>query len=224
MIAPSQKRIAVIGAGSAGLTAACLLNEKHDVTVFEKNDYSGGHTRTLTVDDREGRAVNVDTGFIVMNHRNYPLFTRLLERLDVELADSDMSFSFSCEQSGYAYAGTNARSLFAKTSNIFNREHWKMLSDITRFNGAARVDLEEGRVKNETLGDYIQRGGYGKSFAEHYLLPMGSAIWSAPVAQLEDFPAEPFIQFFNNHGLLTLKDRPQWRYVRGGSKTYVQKI
>lgn len=217
-------RIAVIGGGVAGLTTAYLLDRKHRVTLFERNNYAGGHTRTITVPEGPDAGTPVDTGFIVMNDKNYPLFTRLLDRLGVERRDSDMSFSYACERSGYAYAGSNFKTLFARKSNFLRGGHWSMIRDIIRFNKRAKEDLMDGAIADCTLGDYVGQQKFGKPFQQNYLLAMGSAIWSAPLQKVEEFPAEPFINFFFNHGLLNIKDRPQWKYVAGGSQTYVRKI
>jgi predicted NAD/FAD-binding protein len=219
---PHSHRVAVIGAGVAGLTVAWLLQRKYRVDLYDKNDYPGGHTRTIEVPDGPDAGTPVDTGFIVMNERNYPLLTRLFQLLDVPTGKSDMSFSYSEERTGYAYAGTNARSLFARSSNLLNPRHWNMLRDILRFNKASLADLEGGRLSGITLGDYLAHGGYGSYFTERYLLPMGSAIWSSPGGSITEFPAEAFIHFFYNHGLLSLNDRPQWKYVIGGSRQYVR--
>ena len=175
--------IGVIGAGVAGLTAAWLLNRRHRVQLFEKNNYLGGHTRTLTVPDGPDAGTPVDTGFIVMNHRNYPLLTRILEQLEVPLADSCMSFSYHCQKTGYAYSGTGLGGLFAKPGNAVKPAHWKMLKDIYRFGSEARQELLEGKVNGDTLKEYLDKNQYSKPFAEHYLLPMGSAIWSSPLAE-----------------------------------------
>lgn len=218
------QRIAVIGGGVAGLTTAWLLNRRHEVELFERNDYAGGHTRTVVVPEGPDAGTPVDTGFIVMNQRNYPLFTRMLQQLGAESRDSEMSFSYSCEQSGYAYAGTNVRTLFAQARNMWNAQHWKMIADIIRFNRQARTELLNGTLNGHTLSEYLDENGYGKAFAHHYLFAMGSAIWSSPHADIGAFPVKAFIDFFSNHGLLSLHDRPQWKYVLGGSRQYVKAI
>ncbi|MCB9799983.1 MAG: FAD-dependent oxidoreductase [Candidatus Omnitrophica bacterium] len=217
-------KIAVIGSGVAGLTAAYLLNKKHQVTLYEKNNYLGGHTNTLVIEEGPDAGTPVDTGFIVFNHRNYPLFTKLLSELDVQAADSDMSFSFSREKDHFAYSSYVPRGLFACRRNFFNPFFFRMITDILKFNRSAAEDLRTGKLRNISLGDYLKAGGYGKGFMHHYLIPTGAAIWSTPFEEMFNFPAESFIQFFDNHGLLSLKNRPQWKYIFGGSQTYVRKI
>jgi predicted NAD/FAD-binding protein len=224
MIVPEQQKIAVVGAGVAGLTAAWLLSGKYKVTLYEKNDYAGGHTRTIRVPDGSDAGTPVDTGFIVMNERNYPLLTRLLDRLQVERRNTDMSFAYSCERSGYTYAGSNLKTLFAQKRNLLNAGHWGMIKDILKFNQVATTELQNGRINGDTLGDYIGRHRLGTAFRDHYLYAMGSAIWSAPARDVANFPAQPFVHFFHNHGLLGLKNRPQWQYVKGGSRTYVERM
>ena len=214
--------LAVIGAGVAGLTAAWLLQHKHKVDLFDGNAYAGGHSRTVIVPNGPDKGTPIDTGFIVMNHRNYPLFCELLNKLSIRTGESDMSFSFHCERSGYAYAGSSLNTLFAQRRNLMQPSHWHMIRDILKFNRIAWHDLENGYDRKETLGEYVKRHRFGRPFATRYLYPMGSAIWSSPGRHIKHFPSRAFLQFFRNHGLLTLKNRPQWRYVAGGSKTYVR--
>ena len=216
-----RQRIAVVGSGVAGLTAAWLLSRRHEVTLLERDPRVGGHTRTLKVPDGPDRGTPVDTGFIVMNHRNYPLFTRVLEQLRVELRDSDMSFSWHDPASGFAWCGTNLRGLFATPSSLLSPAHWGMIRDILRFNRQADADLAAGIPSSTTLGDYVRRHALGAAFRDRYLYAMGSAIWSSPPDGLDAFPARAFLHFFKNHGLLSVNDRPQWRYVAGGSTTYI---
>ncbi len=219
-----RPRVAVIGSGVAGMTSAWMLRKKCDVEVFDPNHYAGGHTRTIPVPEPSGAVTPVDMGFIVMNHRNYPLFTKLLEALDVSLADSDMSFSFHEKQSGYAYCGSNLRGLFATPANLFSAKHWSMLKNVMRFNRDALAALEDSSADTISLGDFLDKGHYGTAFEERYLLPMGAAIWSTPLTDIRSFPAAALFRFFVNHGLLSIGDRPQWRYVVGGSQTYMNAI
>lgn len=215
------KRIAVVGCGVAGLTAGWLLSRKHSVQFFEKNNYAGGHTRTLTVPTGPDAGTPVDTGFIVMNHRNYPLFSEVLRQLDVELGDSSMSFSYEDQANGYAYAGNRIRNLLPSATYLAKLDHLKFLRDLWRFAKIGYRDLQAGSLAGETLGDYCTRRKFSQAFLHNYLYPMGAAIWSSPILQMQDFPAEPYLHFLENHGLLRLTNRPQWRYVKGGSKTYV---
>lgn len=218
------KKIAVIGTGVAGLTAAYILRQRHNITLFERNDYAGGHTHTIILPEGPDAGTPVDTGFIVMNHRNYPLFTRLLNKLDVELRDSDMSFSFYDQKSGLQYSGSNLNGLFAQRRNIINPRFLKMLLDIKRFFSEARAQLNEPELEVITLGDFLKAGNYSDAFINDHIIPMGAAIWSTPCNRMLEFPAASFLRFFNNHGLLSIKDRPQWRTVKGGSHQYVKKI
>jgi predicted NAD/FAD-binding protein len=216
------RRVAVIGSGISGLTTAWLLSPRHRVVLFEKEGRLGGHTRTLVLPAGPDQGTPVDTGFIVMNHRNYPLFTRLLAALKVDLEDSDMSFSFHDPAKGFAWSGTNLRSVFATPSSLFSVNHWGMIRDILRFNREASNDLAAACLGDMTLGEYVAGKGYGRAFQERYLFAMGAAIWSCPASQAARFPAEAYLNFFRNHGLLGIRDRPQWRFVKGGSQAYLQ--
>jgi predicted NAD/FAD-binding protein len=216
--------IAVVGAGVAGLAAAYLLARRHRVTIFEKNNYAGGHTHTIVLDKGADAGTPIDTGFIVMNDRNYPLLTKLFAQLGVSLRNSDMSFGYHCEQTGLQYAGSDLNSLFAQRRNLCDPRFWGMIRDLLRFYKSARNDLHGQRLSDITMGAYLRRGGYGAFFVQHHLLPMGSAIWSTSKTKMLEFPAAAFVRFFENHGLLALKDRPQWKTVVGGSHTYVQRL
>ena len=216
------QKIAVVGCGVAGLTAAWLLSRKHEVHLFEKNDYAGGHTRTLKIPDGPDADVPVDTGFIVMNHRNYPLFTRVLEQLDVALEDSSMTFSYFDEESGYGYAGNRLSTLFPSLAYFFKPKHWSLINDLRRFAKIGYRDLNSGYLQGKSLGEYFTERGFGEAFLNCYLYPMGAAIWSSPIEEMHKFPAEPYLHFLENHGLLRLTNRPQWRYVKGGSRSYVR--
>lgn len=219
-----RQRIAVIGAGVSGLTAAWLLAEKHDVQVFEAADYAGGHTNTEQV-EAGGRTWPVNTGFIVFNDWTYPNFIKLMDRLGVASEVSDMSFSVDCSNTGLQYNGTSLNTLFAQRRNLFNLPFLKMVREILRFNKETRADLNTGAISNEeTLGEYLNRNGYSRYFRNYYIVPMGAAIWSAPEIVLEQFPIRFFLQFFNNHGMLSVDDRPTWRVISGGSAQYVSKM
>ncbi len=214
-----MKRIAVIGGGVSGIVASYLLDEEYDVTLYEKNDYIGGHTHTITVNPT--LPLNVDTGFIVYNERTYPNFIKFLNELGVMTQESDMSFSYYDEFSGRHYAGTGVNGLFSTRKHMIKPAFHRMLLDIYRFGKKAIEDLDEGRIGFQSLGDYVNQKRYSSTFVEEYLKPMGAAIWSTPAGSILDFPARNFLVFFRNHGLLELRNRPTWRTVQGGSQRYV---
>ncbi len=219
-----RQRIAIIGAGVSGLTAAWLLAGKHDVELFEAGNYAGGHTNTRMV-EAGGRQWPVNTGFIVFNDWTYPNFIKLMERLDVPYEASDMSFSVDCSSSGLQYNGTSLNTLFAQRRNLVNLPFLRMIREILRFNRETREQLANGDINDsETLGDYLNRNRYSRFFRNYYIVPMGAAIWSAPEIVLEQFPVRFFLQFFNNHGMLSVDDRPTWRVISGGSARYVERM
>ncbi len=220
----SPLNIAVIGSGVAGLTAAHILQRRHRVTLFEKNGRLGGHTNTVVIPDGPDAGTPVDTGFIVMNHRNYPLLTRLFEQLGVELRDGNMSFGYHDRPSNLQYCGNGLGGLFAQRANLVKPSFLRMVRDVARFYKTAERDLTEHNLIDESLGDYLKRHSFGTEFIEHHLIPMGSAIWSTPCEQMMGFPAQSFLQFFHNHGLLSIKDRPQWKTVVGGSGDYIARM
>lgn len=214
--------IAVVGGGVAGITAAYLLQRHHRVTLYEKNEYIGGHTHTITIPDGPDAGTPVDTGFIVLNDRTYPRFNRLLEQLEVPIQASEMSFSYYCEQSGFQYASRNVNSLFARRRNLFDIGYLRLLLDIPRFNRTARRELALGSLTSLTLGRFLEKYRFNNRFREQYILPMAAAIWSSPDDDVADFPMETFARFFSNHGLLNVSDQPQWYVVKGGSHTYIK--
>ncbi|WP_175253051.1 NAD(P)/FAD-dependent oxidoreductase [Pseudomonas sp. BMW13] len=214
-------KIAIVGSGIAGLTCAYLLNRKHDIQVFEASDWIGGHTHTVDV-QVEGRRYAIDTGFIVFNNWTYPNFIRLLGQVGVAFKPTEMSFSVSDPSSGVEYNGHDLNSLFAQRSNLWSPAFWGMLRDILRFNRQSLDDLASDRIDADTtLGQYLQRNGYGRRFIEHYIVPMGSAIWSMSLADMLGFPLQFFVRFCKNHGLLSVSDRPTWQVIEGGSRSYV---
>lgn len=215
------QRIAVIGSGIAGLGAAWLLGRRHRVTLFERELRLGGHSNTVEVDD-DGRRLAVDTGFIVYNELNYPNLTGLFATLGVPTQASDMSFAASVD--GVEYAGDSLATLFAQRRRLLDPLHWRMLFDITRFNREARAALAAGALGERTLGEFLDAGGYGAALRERYLLPMGGAIWSCPTRTMLEFPAAPFLRFLDNHHLLAVDGRPQWRTVSGGAREYLQRL
>ncbi|WP_295799182.1 FAD-dependent oxidoreductase [uncultured Microbulbifer sp.] len=217
-------RIAIIGSGISGLTAAHLLYRKHDITLFEAGSRLGGHTATIDVNEN-GRALAIDTGFIVFNDWTYPNFIRLLRQLGVRAQPTDMGFSVCDPAQDFEYAGNNLNSLFARRSNLFSLGHWRMLKDILRFNREAVRDWEAGKLdETMTLGGYLRENHYSTEFADRYLIPMGSAIWSASLGQMREFSIGFFIRFFINHGLLNIFNRPQWRVIQGGSRSYIEPL
>ena len=214
-------KIAIVGSGIAGLTCAYLLARRHEITVFEADTRIGGHTHTVPV-TVDGREYSVDTGFIVFNDWTYPNFIRLLGQLGVTFKPTEMSFSVNDPDSGLEYNGNNLNSLFAQRSNLLSPGFWGMLRDILRFNKEARRDLAEQRISvDTTLDDYLKAGGYGERFILHYIVPMGAAIWSMPMAEMLNFPLQFFVRFFENHGLLSISNRPQWQVIEGGSSAYI---
>ncbi|MEW5837285.1 MAG: FAD-dependent oxidoreductase [Pseudomonadota bacterium] len=216
--------IVVIGAGVAGLVAAWLLGSRHRVTLVEANDYPGGHTHTVDVDDAQG-ALPVDTGFIVYNEPNYPHLCALLAHLGVPTRMSDMSFSASIDEGRIEYAGNDLDTLFAQRGNLLRPRYLGMVGDILRFNRLAKRVLQKADPANDvSLGEFLDRHRLGAAFRHHYLLPMAAAIWSCPTRTMLRFPIQSFARFFNNHGLLNLVDRPLWRTVEGGSRVYVEKL
>jgi predicted NAD/FAD-binding protein len=214
-------KIAIIGSGIAGNTLAYHLHPQHEITVFEANAHIGGHTHTHDI-HLFGKPYQVDTGFIVFNDRTYPNFIALLDKLNVSWQPSDMSFSVRDEVSGLEYNGTSMHSLFAQRRNLLKPSFYRMILDILRFNKHAVELLNDGT--EITLGAYLAHGRYSQPFIEHYIIPMGAAVWSTDAAQMLDFPARFFVRFFHHHGFLTVSNRPKWRVIQGGSKSYVEKL
>ncbi|NVN91301.1 MAG: FAD-dependent oxidoreductase [Desulfuromonadales bacterium] len=215
-------KIAIIGGGISGLTTGHLLCGEHAITLFEANDYPGGHTNTLDV-THDGKTYAVDTGFIVFNERTYPNFITLLDRLGVASQPSAMSFSAVCETTGLQYRASNLDSFFAQRKNLLSLPFWRMLLEIFRFNRSS-AELYGSSDLSLTLGDYLRANGFSPLFIEKFLIPMGSAVWSADPAHFLSFPAAAFVQFFTNHGMLNVLDQPAWRVVKGGSRQYVEPL
>ena len=219
----TKQNIAIIGSGISGLGIAHLLDTHQgvDITIYEQNDYIGGHSRTVDVHTTHGK-VAVDTGFIVFNQRNYPHLTSLFNYLQVPIEKSNMSFGVSIDNGWFEYGTRNMLDIFAQKSNLIDFRFWRMLSDILKFNRRAKISLQCDPAI--TLGQYLDSLEVSKWFREYYLLAMGGAIWSTPTAKMLAFPARTFIRFFENHGLLTLSDKPQWYTVKGGSREYIKKL
>ena len=211
-------KIAVVGSGISGLAAAWLLEQQHEVTVFEAADHIGGHTHTVDV-ELEGMRFPVDTGFLVFNHRTYPNLTALFRTLKVETVASEMSFAVSLAEPALEWAGSNLATLFAQKRNLARPGFWRMLQDTLRFNRDSA-----GALPDVTLGSYLAQEGYRAEFRDWYLLPMAAAIWSCPTQAMLDYPLTTFVRFCHNHGLLQVFDRPQWQTVKGGARCYVERI
>lgn len=215
-------KIAVVGTGIAGNVVAHRLACEHEVTVYESAGYVGGHANTIDV-ELDGRRYAVDTGFIVFNEWTYPRFVALLDELGVASQPSDMSFSVHCDRTGLEYNGTSRNALFAQRRNLLRPSFHRMILDLLRFNREAPAILEDGG-REPTLADFLAEGRYSRQFIDHYIVPMGAAIWSAEPQQLTLMPARTFIRFFLNHGMLSIRDRPVWRVIRGGSREYVKPL
>jgi predicted NAD/FAD-binding protein len=219
-----RQRIAVVGSGVSGLSAAWLLSQAHDVTLYERDGRLGGHANTVTVPGARGQDVAVDTGFIVFNEATYPNFCALLDHLGVPSLATEMSFAVSLDGGRLEYAGSGLAGLFAQRRNIVSPRFWSMLQDLLRFYRSATRDAAELENDPISLGDYLKAGRYGRAFRDDHLLPMAGAIWSAPCAEILSYPASAFIRFHDNHGLLKLSGRPAWRTVTGGSRAYVSRL
>ncbi|WFE67785.1 FAD-dependent oxidoreductase [Thiomicrospira sp. R3] len=216
-------KVAVIGSGISGLASAWFLSQQHDVTLFEKNPKLGGHTNTIDI-EVEGETSSVDTGFIVYNEPNYPYLKAMLAHLEVPTHPTDMSFAVSIDQGKLEYAGNNLNTMFAQRANLFSPKHWRMIFDILRFNKLGKADLKQGLSPDLSLGEYLEINGFGEAMQRDYLLPMAAAIWSCPTQAMLHFPANSFLQFFENHGLLNVNERPQWQTIVNGSQTYINRI
>ena len=215
-------KIAVIGTGIAGNVAAWKLCQQHEVTVYEANNYIGGHTHTHDI-RLDGRDYTIDTGFIVFNYWTYPEFTRLLEHLDIPVQPTNMSFSVKHQITGLEYNGNTINSLFAQRRNLLRPSFIRMVREILRFNKQAYASLDSEDAELP-LGEYLKKYRYGQEFVDHYIVPMGSAIWSTDPAMMQQFPARLFIRFFHNHGLLSVKDRPLWHVIKNGSRSYLHAL
>jgi len=216
-------KIAIVGTGISGLTAASILNRRHDITVFEADNRLGGHSHTAQVND-QNRSFSIDTGFIVFNEHNYPNLCRLFDAIDVHSRESDMSFSVRCDKSGFEYNGSSVNTLISQRRNVVNPKLWSMLSDILRFHKDAPQDLTNGLDEFQTVAEYVKAKTYHKSFLNHYLMPLGASLWSCNAEQFREFPIRFVIEFLHNHNMLQVNDRPLWRTVDGGSKVYVDRL
>ena len=218
----NKKKIAVIGSGIAGISASYFLSSKYDVHLFEKNNYLGGHTRTVKV--RTDKNLSIDTGFIVFNDRNYPDLIKFFDHLDVQTINSDMSFAVSDSNYDIEYGGKNLKSLFAQYKNIFNISYIKMIYEIYRFYKLCRYTELDNITNNYTLEDFLQKNNFSTYLKELHIYPLISSIWSTNQRDVRNFPLKLFLNFFNNHDIFNFKDRPQWKFVKGGSNSYIKKI
>ena len=216
-------KIGIIGAGVAGLTAAYLLSEKYNITLIERNKRLGGHTNTISVKEN-GKEIGVDTGFIVLNDRNYTNFKKLLSELKVKIRNTDMSFSYYDESDGFNYAGTGISGYFAQKKNLFSPKHYRFLLNVKKYSKKAANDVSNNVLIDETLGEYLIRNNFPKDIIDKFIIPMGAAVWSGSRNEISNFPVKMFLKFFDNHGILDLNNAPQWHTVDGGSYTYVRRI
>ena len=212
-------RIAVIGTGIAGMVAAYLLSDEHELVVFEAEDYVGGHTHTIDV-GLNGQTYAVDTGFIVFNEKTYPNFVRLMKRLGIAWQLSNMSFSVQCKKTGLEFSPSTLNSLFIQRQNLLRPAFYRMIFDIFKFRRESE-ELLKSDDYNLTLENFLIAKNFSRLFIEHFIIPMGEAIWSADPVKFNEFPALYFAQFFKNHGFLNVRNQPQWLVVKGGSKQYV---
>lgn len=219
----NRQRIAVVGAGISGLASAWLLSRRYDVTLFEAGDYLGGHTNTVDV-TVDGFTHPVDTGFLVFNERTYPNLIAMFALLGVDSVATEMSFAVSLRKPELEWAGSNLATVFGQKRNLLRPAFWRMLGDILRFNRESTAWLLTHPGDSRSLGEFLDAGGYSREFADWYLLPMAAAIWSCPTGQMRAMPLGPFVRFCNNHGLLQIFDRPAWRTVSGGARSYVRKL
>ncbi len=216
-------KIAIIGTGISGNVASWLLKDEHELTIFEKNNYIGGHSNTVNI-NYDGKNIDVDTGFIVFNDRTYPKLIKLFEILKVASFESDMSFGITCKKSNFEFCVKNIAGLFAQKKNILNPKFYKMLFDIVKFNRKATKFVTSGNDSKITLGQFLERVKVGDYFKKYFLLPMAGAIWSCRDEEMLQYPAQSFLSFYHNHGLLTLFNQPQWYTVKDCSKEYVKKL
>ncbi len=217
----SHLRIAVIGSGISGLSCAWYLSKKHKIDLYEKNDYFGGHSNTQEVLCKDNK-IKIDTGFIVFNKLNYPNLCRFFDILNVKSYESDMSFAVSTKNGDLEYSGSSIKSIFAQTKNLYDINFLKMLYEVIKFYNNAESDSEQ--YKNLTIDEYLKEKNFSEYFKYNHLYPMASSIWSSPINKIPAFPFKEFVNFFANHGLLRIFNRPKWRTVEGGSGAYVEKV
>lgn len=216
-------KIAIVGTGISGLTCGYYLHKDHDVTLYEANDYIGGHTATIDI-EHEGKHYAVDTGFIVYNDRTYPNFIRMMNEVGVKGNPTQMSFSVKNASNGLEYNGHTIPTLFAQKRNLLNPTFYRFIFEILRFNKLAKASADDESLVEQTLGEFLHSNGFSDYFTQNYILPMGAAIWSSTLADMRAFPLRFFLRFFLNHGLLDVVDRPQWYVIEGGSRAYIDPL
>jgi len=217
---PLRQRIAVVGSGISGLSAAWLLSKTHDVVIYEAEDRVGGHSNTIEVPGTGA----VDTGFIVYNNRNYPNFEAMLDHLNVESVATEMSFAASLDNGDFEYCGEGLMGMLGQRRNAFRPRFWSLFRDLLRFYHEAPKVLHQPEMRGLTLDEYLRSNNYSKSFIEGHLLPMAAAIWSSKAEDIRAYPLVAFVRFFESHGLLQLRERPNWRTVKNGSRSYVKAL
>lgn len=221
----SKIKIAVIGSGISGLSCSWLLSKKYKVDLYEKNDYFGGHSNTKSILTRlDNKRISVDTGFIVYNNKNYPNLSMFFEQLKVDSFSSNMSFSVSVNNGNFEYGGENLSTLFSQRLNVLNPYFWRMIFDILKFNRKSILDLEKIKDDGLTIDKYLKINKYSNYYIYRHLYPMAASIWSSPIDKIKNYPFKKFIIFFKNHGLLSINNRPQWKTLKNGSRSYVKKI
>ncbi|PXA74853.1 NAD(P)/FAD-dependent oxidoreductase [Vibrio sp. 11986-1-5] len=216
-------KIAIIGSGISGLTCGHYLHQQHDVTIFEANDYIGGHTATVDV-ELNGQCYAIDTGFIVYNDRTYPNFIQMMNEIGIRGVATQMSFSVRNDANGLEYNGHTITTLFAQKRNWFKPSFYRFIREILRFNRLAKAAAHDAEDSVQTLGEFLHHHQFSGYFCENYILPMGAAIWSSSLADMRAFPLTFFLRFFLNHGLLDITDRPQWYVIEGGSRAYIEPL
>ena len=222
-----MKKIAIIGSGISGLYAAYLLHKDYEITLFEKENYLGGHTRTLNIEYQKNIHINVDTGFIVFNKQNYPNFTKMLNTLNIDIDKSDMSFAVTSNNSkDPEIKYSDVSSYFSNRRNLFGYKYYNLLYNINRFNTLSLKSLNNinNNLENITLNQFLENNSFNRFFIDNYIVPMGSSIWSCKPSQILDFPYLSYVNFMNNHGLLSLSNQPQWYFIKNGSQSYVNKL
>ena len=224
----TNQKIAIIGSGITGLSAAWLLSKNNEVCIYEKNSTLGGHSNTVKVDYTNSLGnnslINVDTGFIVFNETNYPIFSKFLKKLNVDTINTNMSFSFSINKGDYEYSGSGLNGIFGQRKNILKYSQWKFLSDIIKFSKLASKHIEKNSTSSDTIIDWLTKNKFSDIFIYNYIIPMSSSIWSCSSKNIFNFPIDSFIYFFYHHGLLNLFKRPQWKTIKDGSIQYINAL